>query len=407
MALTVKQVERIKDKGRYRDARGLYLQVRDGGSKSWLLRFERDGRERAMGLGSAADYTLDEARERARLARQRLNEGIDPIDARNAERARQRVESAKATAATITFMDCTKEFHRTHGSKWTSAKHARQFLTTLESYAFPVFGKLPVAAVDQALVLRALDKIWARIPSTADRVRNRIEAVLHFAKARGYREGDNPASLDIVKHALPARTAHKVEHHAALAYAKVGDFVADLRMKESVTARALEFLILTATRTKETRLALWPEIDFKSKVWAIPAARMKGGKEHKVPLSDRAIEILKSLAREDGNSHVFIGAKQGGALGHNAIDTLLKSMRNNCTVHGMRSTFRDWAGEETTFANHVVEMALAHSIDSAVEAAYRRGELMAKRRELMDAWAAYCGPAAGGNVMPLGKPHAA
>jgi integrase len=403
MGLTVKQVERVRDAGRYPDGRGLYLQVTERGAKSWLFRYERSGRERMMGLGSLGDYTLDEARERARKARHQLNEGVDPIDSRRAGRAQQATETARIKAAGVTFATCAREYHATHAAKWSSVKYARQFMTTLESYAFPVFGDLPVAAVDQAAVLRALDKIWARIPATAERVRNRVEMVLHYAKARGYREGDNPASKLAIKHALPARGG-AAAHHAALPYADVYAFVQELRGRKGVPARALEFCILTAARTNEVRGARWEEIDVGARTWTVPAARMKTGrktgKAHRVPLSRRALEILAALPRE--GAFVFVGTAAGAAIGINALSDLLKIMRPACTVHGFRSAFKDWAAETTNFPNHVTEMALAHAIGSDVEAAYRRGELLAKRTKLMEAWSAYCNAApASDNVVDI------
>jgi integrase len=405
MALTVKQVERVRDAGRYPDGRGLYLQVTEHGAKSWLFRYERGGRERMMGLGSAADYTLEEARERARKMRHQLNEGVDPIDSRRALRAQQATDSMRIKAAGVTFEACAREYHATHAAKWSSAKYAQQFLTTLESYAFPVFGDLPVAAVDQAMVLRALDKIWARIPSTAERVRNRVEMVLHYAKARGYREGDNPASRDAIKYALPESNG-AAAHHAALPFGEVAQLMAELRARPGVPARALEFCILTAARSGEVRGARWDEVDLGARTWIVPPERMKTGKktgkEHRVPLSNRALEILEALPRE--GKLVFVGPTAGAAIGINALSDLLKILRPASTVHGLRSTFRDWAAECTNFPNHVVEQALAHSIGSAVEAAYRRGDLLAKRIKLMDAWATYCNAApAGDNVVSIRK----
>jgi integrase len=405
MALTTKQVARLTEPGRYGDGRGLYLQVTPAGVRSWLLRYERGGRERAMGLGPVGDFTLDEARERARKARQLLKDGIDPLDARRDERTKQASEEALAAAANVTFKECAEQYYRFHSPKWNNAKHSAQFLSTLKMYAYPALGKLPVAAIDKALVLKAIEAIWYSKSETASRVRGRIESVLDFAMTRGYRTGDNPARWDgNLVHALPARsTIAKVQHHRALPFAELPDFAAQLAVREGIAARALEFTILCAARTGEVIGARWAEIDLTDMVWTIPAARMKAGKEHRVPLTARAVEILKALPRE-GDS-VFPGGRKGAAISNMAMAELLKRMgRLDITVHGFRSTFRDWAAERTNCPNHIVEMALAHAVGDKVEAAYRRGDLFAKRARLMADWAKYCttrraDPA--GNVTPL------
>jgi integrase len=391
MALTVKQVAALKEPGRYLDERGLYLQVTKAGVRSWLLRYERGGRERAMGLGPVSDFTLDEARERARKARQLLKDGIDPLDARKAERARQATEAARVAAANVTFKECAEQYHRFHSRKWANVKHAAQFLSTLERYVYPTLGKLPVAAIDKALVIKAIEPIWFTRTETASRVRGRIEAVLDFARTRGYRAGDNPASWDgNLVHVLPARgTIAKVKHHAAQPFAELPSFMAELVACEGIAARALEFAILTACRTGEIIGAQWSEIDLAEGVWLIPASRMKAKKEHRVPLSDHAMAILQALPREA--DFVFPGGRKGVPISNMAMAQLLKRMgRLDITVHGFRSTFRDWCAERTGYPNHVVEKALAHVVADKVEAAYRRGDLFRKRRQLMQAWAAYC-----------------
>jgi integrase len=358
-----------------------------------LFRYERGGRERWMGLGPVDDFTLDEARERARKARQLLRDGIDPIDARKADRVAQATQTALAAAKNVTFRQCAERYYEFHSPKWKNAKHSKQFLSTLEEYAFKVMGALPVAAVDKALVLKAIEPIWRKKNETASRVRGRIEAVLDFAKVNGWREGENPATwTGNLVHVLPAPgTFTEVKHHAALPYADICDFVSRLSACEGIAASALEFTILTAARTGETVHAKWDEIDFAEKAWVIPAARMKAKKEHRVPLTDRAITILKALPREAG--FIFPGGRKGAALSNMAMDAVLKRMgfkNGRATVHGFRSTFRDWAAERTNYPNHVVEMALAHVIGDKVEAAYRRGDLFEKRRKLMADWARYC-----------------
>jgi integrase len=405
MALTVKQVSKLTEPGRYGDGRGLYLQVTPAGVRSWLLRYERGGRERAMGLGPLADFTLDEARGRARAARQLLKDGVDPIDAREAERAKQKAKAATAEATNVTFKDCAEQYFKFHSPKWNNAKHAAQFLSSLKMYAYPALGKLPVAAIDKALVLKAIEPIWYTKTETASRVRGRIESVLDFAQVCGYRTGDNPAAwTGNLVHALPAPGAvAKVNHHPALPFAELPDFIAQLAEHEGSGARALEFAILTAARTGEVIGAVWDEIDLDAKLWTIPAKRMKTKKEHRVPLPDRAIAILKALPRE--GDYVFPGGRAGAAISNMAMAQLLKRMdRLDITVHGFRSTFRDWAAEQTNYPNHVVEMALAHVIGDKVEAAYRRGDLFVKRARLMTDWAKYCVTKpidAANNVMPL------
>lgn len=282
VALTAKQVAMLTEPGRYGDGRGLYLQVTPAGVRSWLLRYERGGRERAMGLGPVDDFTLAEARERARKARQLLQDGIDPIDARKQERARSASEAALASASNVTFKECSEQYFKFHSRKWKNSKHAAQFLSTLKMYAYPALCKLPVAAIDKTLVLKAIEPIWYTKTETASRVRGRIEAVLDFAKTRGYRTGENPAAWDgNLVHALPARAAiAEVDHHAALPYPELPAFMAQLATREGMAARALEFAIMTAARTGEVIGARWSEIDLDAKVWTVRAERMKAKKEH-------------------------------------------------------------------------------------------------------------------------------
>jgi integrase len=341
-----------------------------------------------MGLGPLHTVNLKEARERARRARQRLLDGTDPLDARKAERAAQALEAARSLA----FEEAAQQYFEAHEKKWRNAKHRAQFLSSLRAYAFPKIGRLPVADIDLGLVLKVIEPIWRDKTETANRVRGRIESVLDWAAVRGYRTGENPARWrGHLEHVLPARgRIARPNHHPAMPYADLPAFMLALTQREGVAARALEFAILTAARTGEVIGATWDEIDLAAKVWIIPARRMKGGREHRVPLSDRALQILKSLPHEEGNNHVFIGLR-GYRLSNTAMAALLKRMgRDNTTVHGFRSTFRDWAAERTNYPNHVVEMALAHVIDNRVEAAYRRGDLFEKRRRLMAEWSRYC-----------------
>jgi integrase len=403
IGLTARKVATTNKPGRYADGHGLILQVQSKDSKSWLFRYERGGRERWMGLGPVHTISLADARERALKARRLLLDGIDPLDARKAEKAARALEAARA----ITFERATRDYFDQHEKSWKNGKHAAQFLTTLETYAFPVLGKLPVAAIDTSLILKVLEPIWPTITETASRVRGRIEAVLNWATVRGYRSGENPARWKgHLAEVLPARgKIAKIEHHAALAFDALPAFAAALRTREGIAARALEFTILTAARTGEVIGATWDEIDLETKTWTVPAGRMKAGKEHRVPLSDRAVELLKALPREDRNPFVFIGSRERSGLSNMAMTTVLRRMgADDITVHGFRSTFRDWAAERSSFPNHVVEMALAHGIENKVEEAYRRGDLFAKRRQLMAAWAKYTSstPAkAGDNVVAM------
>jgi integrase len=387
VALTAKTVEKLKRPGRYGDGHGLYLQVLSPSNRSWLLRFERNGRERWMGLGPLHTFTLKEARERARKARQQLADGIDPLVAKQEQAAQQRLEAAKA----MTFGQCVEQYLETHDLAWKNQKHAAQWRMTLTKYC-KVISNLPVKDIDTDLVLRVLSPLWKTRTETAKRLRGRIERVLAWAKGRGLRSGENPARWD--GHldemlAAPGKVA-PVRHHPALPFTELPAFLTELRQREGISAKALEFLILTAARTGEVMGARWSEIDLAAKVWTIGAERMKARKEHKVPLSDRAVKILQSLPREDGNPYLFIGGKKGAPLSNMAMLELMKGMRPGYVPHGFRSTFRDWAAERTNYPNHVIEMALAHKIGDKVEAAYRRGDLFDKRRKLMDAWSQYC-----------------
>jgi integrase len=353
-----------------------------------------------MGLGPLHTITLDEAREAARQARKMLLEGIDPLEARKAQHAARALEEAKS----LTFEVAAKQYFDLHESKWRNAKHRQQFLNTLRDYAFPKIGRLAVADIDTGQVLRVIEPIWHDKTETADRVRGRIEAVLEWATVRGYRVGDNPAKWKgHLQSALPARSQiAKVKHHAALPWAKMPAFMADLRQRDGMAARALEFTVLTAARTGEVIGATWPEIDLSAKLWTVPAGRMKGHREHRVPLSDAVVKILKTMPRE--GDYVFIGGRKGQPLSNMAMAVLLKRMeRNDITVHGFRSAFRDWAAERSSYPNHVVEMALAHAVGNAVEAAYRRGDLLDQRRRLMRDWAVFCSTAGGdgANVLPI------
>ena len=357
---------------------------------------------RALGLADARAKALD--------ARRLRHAGVDPIEHRRAERARQRLEAAKA----ITFQECAESYIASHGAGWRNAKHKYQWNATLKTYAAPVIGKLPVQAIDTALILKVLEPIWQTKPETASRLRQRIENILDWAKARRFRDGENPARwrghLDKL---LPARAkVAAVQHLAALPYGELPAFLAELRTREAIAARALEFAILTAARTGEVISARWNEIDLLDKTWTVPAARIKAGKEHRVPLAARSLAILGEMAKhrasgDDGSTYVFGGGEPGKPLSDISMLVLLRRMGrgDDLTVHGFRSAFRTWAAERSNFPREVIEAALAHTIGSKVEAAYQRGDMYDKRRRLMAAWAGYCSTAPAqerqGNVTPL------
>ena len=390
--LTALKVEKAKKPGMYADGGGLYLRVTPEGARNWVLRYMLDRRPRWMGLGPVALYGLAEARVRALDARRKRHEGIDPIEARRAERARQRLDAAKA----VTFKQCAESYINSHRAGWRNDKHAGQWGATLATYAYPVIGTLPVQAVDTGLVLKALEPIWAAKPETASRLRGRIESVLDFAKVRGYRDGENPARWrGHLAKLLPARSkVRAVEHHAALPYADLPAFLTALRTQEGTSARALEFLILTGARTGEVIGAQWSEIDLLDKTWTVPTSRMKAHREHRVPLSPRVMTILHEMQaaqHRDGYWLVFPGGTAGMPLSNMAFLMLLRRMaRADLTAHGFRATFKTWASERTSFQNEIIEASLAHITGGKVEQAYMRGDLFEKRRRLMQQWATYC-----------------
>jgi integrase len=330
---------------------------------------------------------LKRARELASEARRLRAERIDPLQQRREIRDAQLIEQAKS----VTFKQCAESYIAAHEAGWRNAKHRQQWQSSLSTYAFPVIGGLPVESIDTGLVLKCLEPIWREKTETASRVRGRIELILDYAKARNYRDGENPARWrGHLDNLLPRpEKVSKVEHHAALNYRQIGEFMADLRRRDSTSARCLEFLILTAARTGEVIGATWNEVDLAARVWTIPANRMKGNREHRIPLSDRAVEIVRLMQQRRENDFIFAGMR-GGGLSNMTLLAMLRVLGRNVTSHGFRSTFRDWVAEQTNFPREVAELALAHAIESKVEAAYRRGDLFEKRRRLMDAWSAFC-----------------
>jgi integrase len=386
--LTAAKVKSLKSPGDYLDGRGLYLQVRNQSSKSWLLKFSMQKWAREMGLGSAFDFTLADAREMRDKYRKLIKVGVDPIEHRKAEEAARAVDKAKA----VTFKQAATRFIKANRSGWKNIKHASQWEATLETYAYPIIGALPVQSIDTALVMAVLDPIWSTKPEAASRVRGRIESVLGAAKARGEYQGENPATWKGHLDKLLPKTSkvRAVENHAALPYADLPAFIMELRAREGIAAAALEFLILTAARTGEVLGATWDELDLRKSVWTIPRERMKNGKEHQVPLSAPAIAVLERMNKiTNGGNYVFFGQASGRSLSNMALLVLLRRMkRDDITSHGFRSTFRDWAAERG-YQDAVAEAALAHTVPDAVVAAYRRTTFFELRKQMMDDWATF------------------
>jgi integrase len=386
--LTALFVERCKTPGLYNDGGGLYLQVTSPTAKSWVYRYQG----RYKGLGSVLAVSLAQARAAAHECRQQRQQGVDPIDATRALRAQRRLEAHKA----ITFKECAAAYINAHGAEWKNSVHREQWISTLAQVERSL-GILPVQMIDTPAVHKALKPIWQATPTTASRLRGRIESVLDYARVSGYRDGENPARWRGHLDKLFAKVSNKA-HHAAMPYADIPAFLAKLRERDGITARALELCILTALRTGEVTDAKWCEIDLANATWTIPAERMKAGAEHRVPLSRAALELLNGVARK--GEYVFPGVV-GKPIRRNALAKLSIMAATGVTIHGFRSAFRDWAADCTSAPNEVCEAALAHTIKNKAEAAYRRSDLFEKRRELMNAWARFCADAGDADVVPL------
>jgi integrase len=387
--LTARKVATTTKPGLYADGGGLYLRVGRGGAKSWCLRYMLQGNAREMGLGGLLKVSLAEARRKAAALRALLVDKIDPLQRRQTENAAKKIEAARS----MTFDDCARAYIKAHEVSWHNAKHRQQWQNTLVAYVSPKFGSAPVAEVDVGMVMKAIEPLWTTKPETAGRVRGRIEAVLDWAKARGYRDGENPARWrGHLSNLLPARTkVRAVKHHAALPYPEIGALMADLRAREGAAAAALEFLILTAARTGEVIGARRSEINFRARVWTVPAERMKGNREHRVPLSSAAMNALDRPKTEGPSEFLFPGTKVGQGLSNMALLKVLERMnRSDVTVHGFRATFKTWAAERSNFPRELIEAALAHVLEDKTEAAYQRGDMLEKRRRLMGAWAEFC-----------------
>lgn len=366
---------------------GLALQVLSSGGRTWILRAVIGNRRREMGLGGYPGVTLAAAREAAREARDLIRRGIDPIEA--AKEAREALKVTPAVA--YTFRAAAEAYIAAHEASWKNAKHRDQWTATLKNYAYPVMGKLDVAVIDLPHVMRVLEPIWIKKTETAKRLRGRIEMVLDWAGARGFRSGPNPARwrghLDKLL-AKPSKV-HRITHHRALPIDEISGFMTRLRGAEGVGARALEFAILTAARSGEVRGATWKEIDLDARLWTISAERMKAAREHRAPLSEAAVATLKAMPPGRPDSYVFRAA-HGGRLSDMTISAVLRRLEVDAVPHGFRSTFRDWVAERTAYPNEVAEMALAHAVGNKVEAAYRRGDLFEKRLAMMNDWADFC-----------------
>ncbi len=388
--------------GKYVDGGGLRLVVSNSGAKKWVFRFTFEGKCREMGLGSFPDVGLAAAREKATEHRKEVKAGIDPIEARRSQPQK-----------TPTFTTCAARYLRAHRRGWRNAKHARQWASTLKTYARPVIGSMRVDAIATEDILGILSPVWTSKTETAKRVQGRVENILDYAAAHKYRDPLNPARwrghLDKLL-PKPSRVK-KVTHHPAMPHMEVPAFMAELWGNDSISALALRFLILTATRTNEVLRAQWPEIDLESAIWIVPAQRMKARRDHRVPLSDATMAVLDALPRVAGNPYLFPGVRRGRPLSNMALLQLMRGMgygvagdRGSYVPHGFRSSFRDWSGEVSSFPRDVAEMALAHVIENKVEAAYRRGDLFTKRRKMMQEWADYLGKLkAGAEVTPINQ----
>ncbi len=401
--LTAVKVRNLKEPGRYVDGNGLMLVIGADGSRKWVLRIQHGGKRRDIGLGSAADVSLAEARDAAETMRKQIRAGVDPV-------AERRKAAEPEPERAPTFKEAALKVHAEHAPSWKNAKHGAQWLATMDRHAFPSLGDVPVDQVTGPMVRDALASIWLTIPETARRVRQRIGTVLDWAHAKGYRASEAP--MRSISKGLPKQPKGH-EHFAALPWSDVPGFLVTLREtdKAGVVVKLLfEFLILTAVRSGEARGARWSELDLDARLWTIPKARMKAGKAHVVPLSDRAVKLLeqaRDLRTDDKlDALVFPGSRSGRPMSDMALTMLLRRMGAGCTAHGFRSSFRDWAAESTNFPREVAEAALAHAVGNKVEAAYRRSDLLEKRRKLMEAWAGFCA-GTGGRVVPMSRKRSA
>lgn len=395
--------------GYWLDGDGLYLQVSESGSKSWIYRFQLNGKRREMGLGSLSAVPAKDARRVAAEARALVHDKIDPIEYRRQQAAAAEELAAQAASGTVTFKAVALEYIKANRAGWKNAKHASQWENTLATYAYPVMGEKPVGEIDTALVLEVLNPIWLTKTETAKRLRGRIEQILSYARVKGYRKGENPAAwrghLDNVLPKPGKIAPHK--HHPALPYDEMSGFMVKLREVSGVSPLCLEFVILTACRSGEALGAKWSEIDEEKGVWTIPAKRMKGRREHRVPLSEAALAVIERARILRQNEYVFPGVRSGKPMSDMSLLMLLRRLHPGITAHGFRSSFRDWTAEVTHYPGDLAEMALAHTVANKVEAAYRRGDMFEKRRQMMTDWAAWCEQKKAYNVRPIRSKKAA
>ncbi len=404
-ALKVQGIIKRGERGFYNDGAGLHLQISKWGTPSWVYRYTYRGTTRWMGLGSADDFTLAKAREQCGEQREKLKAKKDPLAERDEERLQARMEKARR----CTFDEACDRFIAAHEPSWKNPRHRQQWHNSLQTYVRPILGHMPVSEIETGDVMRCLEPIWKTKTETASRVRGRIEKVMDWAKAHGYRDGENPAAWKgHLANLLPAKgKITKVQHHAAMPYAQVPGFMATLRNAQSVSARALEFTVLTGCRTSEVIDAKVHEFDLNKRVWEIPAARMKSGSPHTVPLTPRMVEILQDVANRHDRDYAFVNPQTGRNLSNMAMAEFLKAISPNVTVHGFRSSLRDWLAEQTSFSHDLCEMALAHAVKDGTVKAYKRSDLLEKRRALMGAWDQYCGtPRPACDVVPLRKAKA-
>jgi len=384
--LTTRSIANASD-GMHGDGHGLYLKVKESkGTKAWIYRYQINNIRREMGIGSFELNTLNEARNKALELRKQVKDGIDPIEDRNLKQTLKSEEIEKS----ILFKEAANRYISQHTSGWSNTKHSQQWPNTMRDYVFPIIGSTPVAALTLKDILKVLTPIWGTKTETATRIRARIEKIIDWCIALEYKTGDNPARWGLVATQLPSpKKIKKVKHHTALSYHEINEFILKLREENCVASYSLEFLILTASRTNEVINATWDEFDIQGKTWTIPDIRMKARKEHRVPLNIRALEILSHMkAMNGGAKYIFPGGKKDRPQSNGAMAVLLKRLGTAVTVHGFRSCFKDWAAEETSHPNTVSEMALAHAV-LGTEGAYRRGDLLPKRAQLMDEWNEY------------------
>ena len=381
-------INRLKEPGLWAvgGVAGLYLHVNARGARSWILRVVVGDKRRDMGLGGYPDIGVADARQKAREARLKIEQGVDPILLR--KQAKSELMALQATDKT--FEQAAGEYIKIHADSWSNDKHRKQWESTLAAYAFPVVGKLSLRHIRQEHILKILEPIWTTKTETATRVRGRMESILDWAKVKGLRSGENPAAWKgHLDHMLPAPTRlKKIEHLTAVPVREMPGFMVKLRQAAGIAAQALEFLILTAARSGEVRGITWEEVSLDDALWIVPAERMKMKKEHRVPLSNRAVDILKSQPRIDGNPLVF-PAPRGSQMSDATMSAVLKRMGVHATVHGFRSSFRDWCGDYTNYPRDLAEQCLAHGADDPVEAAYRRGDALERRREIMNEWSKF------------------